>query len=27
LSRLKRSIQAVENVAETVVDGGAGEVS
>ena len=25
LSRLKRSIQAVENVAETVVDGGAGE--
>jgi len=25
LSRLKRSIQAVENVAETMVDGGAGE--
>ena len=25
LSRLKRSIQAVENVAETVVDGAAGE--
>lgn len=26
LSRLKRSIQVVENVVETVVDGGAGEV-
>jgi hypothetical protein len=25
LSRLKRSIQAVENVVETVADGGAGE--
>ena len=26
LSRLKRSIQVVENVVETVIDGGAGEV-